>query len=297
MSAMMTYVLEAAKIHGDDTPVRMLGPGGGTIQAHFWVYLRDNRASGDLSAAAVIYFFSINRRGEHPARHLKGFEGYFQADAYSGYNDLYRDPDTKAPRAILEVGCWSHVRRKFNDILESEKGCSPIAAQAIIRIGELFAIERRIKGEPPGMRRQVRQDEALPKLIALRAWFETQLRGLAPGSKLAKACHYALNRWEVMTRYCEDGILEISNNLVENALRGVTVGRRNWLFVGSRKGGEHAAVFYSLIETCRLNGIDPEAYLSDVIERIGDHPINRISELLPWQWQAARQAQLLDQAA
>lgn len=287
---MMAYVLDARKIHGDDTPVDLIKREGGTTTAHFWVYLRDDRASGDPSAPTVVYRFSQDRRGIHPATHLSGYRGYFQADAFAGYNALYRDPVTRAPRDIIEVGCWSHVRRKFNDILEAEKGQSPIAAEAITRIGALFAIERRIKGWPPDQRRAERQAHALPRLNALRAWLTTQLHGLAPKGKLAIACRYALDRWEAMARYCEDGILEISNNLVENALRGVSLGRKNWLFVGSAKGGEHAAIFYSLIETCRLNGIDPEAWLTDVIARIGDHPINRIDELLPWRWAQARLA-------
>jgi transposase len=156
-----------------------------------------------------------------------------------------------------------------------------------VRIAELFAIERDIKGMPPDQRRRVRQAQAVPKLAVLRIWLETQQRGLSSDSVLARACRYPLNRWAAMTRYCDDGLLEISNNLVENALRGVALGRRNWMFVGSVKGGEAAALFYSLAGTCRLNGVEPEAWFTDVIERIGDHPINRIDELLPWHWQAA----------
>ena len=294
---MMAYILEARKIHGDDTPVDLLRSGErGTATARFWVYLRDDRSSGDAQPPAVVYHFSADRRGIHPAAHLQGYTGYFQADAFPGYNDLYRDPRTGEPRGIVEVGCWSHVRRKFNDILVSDKGCSPVAAEAIVRIGALFAIERRIKGWPPDRRRAVRQAEALAKLEALRTWLAAQRRGLAPKSKLAKACGYALDRWPAMVRYCEDGLLEISNNLVENALRGVSLGRKNWLFVGSANGGEHAAIFYSLIETCRLNSIDPEAYLTDIIGRIADHPINRIDALLPWHW-AARDHNSIQAAA
>ncbi|WP_370647443.1 IS66 family transposase [Polymorphobacter sp. PAMC 29334] len=285
---MMAHVLAAGKIHGDDTPVTLLTPGAageaGTRTAHFWVYLCDDRSSGDGAPPAVVYRFSADRRGAHPAAHLQDYAGYFQADAFAGYNALYRDRATGAARGIVEVGCWSHVRRKFNDVLVTSKGCSAIAAEAITRIGALFAIERRIKGSPPDVRRTLRQTEAIPRLAALRLWLEVQSRGLAPKSDLALACNYALSRWAVMVRYCDDGRLEISNNLVENALRGVSLGRKNWLFVGSAKGGEDAAIFYSLVETCRLNGIDPQAWLTDIIERIGEHPINRIDELLPWVW-------------
>lgn len=290
---MMAYVLEADKIHGDDTPVTLLTPGQrGVRTAHFWVYLRDDRSCGDDRPPAVVYRFSADRRGAHVAGHLEDYAGYFQADAFAGYNALYHDRATGAARGITEVGCWSHVRRKFNDVLVTSKGLSPVAAEAIARIGALFAIERRIKGAPPDERHAVRQAEAAPKLEALRLWLQAQLRGLAPKSDLALACNYALNRWAAMIRYCEDGQLEISNNLVENALRGVSLGRKNWLFVGSAKGGEHAAIFYSLIETCRLNGIDPQAWLTDIIDRIGEHSINRIDELLPWVWASTRRQKI-----
>lgn len=284
---LLAYILAGSKVHGDDTPVTLLGTGEGSRTAHFWVYLRDGRSSGDMSPPAVAYRFSTDRSGAHPAAHLAGYRGYLQADGFAGYNALYRDPTTKALREIIEVGCWSHARRKFTDILD--KTPSPIAAEAVVRIAELFAVEREVKGAPPDERRRERQARAVPKLAALRTWLEAQQRGLSSDSALAKACRYPLNRWAAMIRYCDDGLLEISNNLVENALRGVALGRRNWMFVGSVKGGEASALFYSLVETCRLNGIEPEAWFTDVIERIGDHPINRIDELLPWRWQEARE--------
>lgn len=283
---LLSHVLEAPKVHGDETPVTLLAGEDGSHTAYFWVYLRDGRSSGDMSPPAVVFRFTTSRGGEHPASHLAGYRGYLQADGYTGYNTLFRDPKTKAPRAVTEVGCWAHARRKFTDILD--KTPSPIAAEAVVRIGELFAIERDIKGAPPDERRRVREELSRPKLAALRPWLETQLRGLSSDGALAKACRYPLNRWAAMIRYCDDGLLEISNNLVENALRGVALGRRNWMFVGSVKGGDASALFYSLVETCRLNGVEPEAWFTDVIERIGNHPINRIDELLPWHWQAAR---------
>jgi transposase len=283
---LLSYVLEAPKIHGDETPVTLLMGENGSHTAYFWVYLRDGRSSGNMSPPAVAFRFTTGRGGEHPAAHLAGYRGYLQADGYAGYNVLYGDPKTKAPRGVTEVGCWAHARRKFTDILE--KTPSPIAAEAVVRIAELFAIEREIKGAPPDERRRVRQERARPKLAGLGPWLEAQLHGLSSDSALAKACRYPLNRWAAMIRYCDDGLLEISNNLVENALRGVALGRRNWMFVGSTKGGDASALFYSLVETCRLNGVEPEAWFTDVIERIGNHPINRIDELLPWHWQAAR---------
>ncbi|MGB3929981.1 MAG: IS66 family transposase [Sphingobium sp.] len=292
---LLVHILEAPKIHGDETPVTLLQGEDGSHTAYFWVYLRDGRSSGDMSPPAVAFRFTTGRGGKHPAAHLAGYRGYLQADGYAGYNALYHDPKTKVPRGVIEVGCWAHSRRKFTDILE--KNPSPVAAEAVVRISELFAIERDIKGAPPDERRRVRQQLALPKLAALRPWLHAQMQGLSSDSALAKACRYPLNRWAVMVRYCEDGLLEISNNLVENALRGVALGRRNWMFVGSTKGGDASALFYSLAETCRLNGVEPEAWFTDVIERIGNHPINRIDELLPWNWQAAKAIQNLEQAA
>ncbi|WP_217998626.1 IS66 family transposase [Novosphingobium naphthalenivorans] len=283
---LLAYILQAPKVHADETPVTLLGGKDGSRTAYFWVYLRDSRSSGDMSPPAAAYRFTTGRGGEHPAVHLAGYRGYLQADGYAGYNGLYRDPRTKAARAVTEVGCWSHARRKFTDILD--KNPSPLAAEAVVRIAELFAVERDIKGAPPDERWRVRQKLARPKLAALRLWLEAQLKGLSSDSPLAKACRYPLNRWAAMNRYCDDGLLEISNNLVENALRGVALGRRNWMFVGSVKGGDTAALFYSLVETCKLNGVEPEAWFTDVIERIASHPINRIDDLLPWSWQALR---------
>jgi transposase len=276
---MATYLFSAAKIHGDDTPVAMLVPGSGkTGTARFWVYLRDDRCSGSTDAPAVLYRFSTDRKSAHPQTHLRDYQGYFQADAYRGYEALYRTGH------VHEVGCWSHVRRKFHDIYISTSELSPIAAEALLRIGALFDIERHIRGCTAGQRRRVRQRAALPRLAALKLWFQQQRSKLSAKSALAIAIDYAVSRWAAMVRYTRDGRLEISNNLCENALRGVSIGRKNWLFVGSREGGETAALFYSLVETCRMNEIDVQAYLTDLIARIGAHPINRINELLPWHW-------------
>ncbi len=183
---------------------------------------------------------------------------------------------------IVEVACWAHLRRKIFDVHESTK--SQVAADALQKIGELYVIEKAIRGLPPNRRRDVRQEQAKPRLIALRAWFEAQLARLPPKGGLAQAIRYALGNWTALVRYADDGRLEIDNNRAENTLRGVALGRKNWLFAGSDTGGERAAVVYSLIETCKLNGVDPEAYLRDVLTRIAEHPINRIAELLPWHW-------------
>jgi hypothetical protein len=277
------YVFAAAKIHGDDTPVPVLSPGSGrTKTGRLWVYIRDDRNSGDLTPPAAVFRYSPDRKGARPADHLRGFSGYFQADAYSGYAQLYRGDANR----ITEVACWAHCRRKINDVLEATKGKSPIAAEAILRIGVLYAIEDGVRGDPPDRRFTVRQQEAVPKLADLKAWMDIQVKRLAPKSTLAKAITYALKRWDALVLYTTDGRLEIDNNRAENSLRGVALGRKNWLFAGSDNGGNTAAMLYSLVESCKLNGINPQIYLADVLSRIAEHPINRIGELLPWAWMA-----------
>ena len=270
------HVFAAAKIHADDTPVPVLDPGRGrTKTGRLWVYVRDDRPSGDASPPAAVFFFSPDRKGERPAAHLAGFSGFLQADAYPGFDRLYGE-------RIVEVGCWAHARRKIFDVHDSTK--SPIAAEALAKIGELYRIETAIRGRPPDQRLDVRRRQARPLLAALKAWFEAQLAKLPPKGGLAQAIRYALANWTALTRYIDDGRLEIDNNRAENTLRGVALGRKNWLFAGSDAGGDRAAAIYSLIETCKLAGIDPFAYLRDVLARIADHKINRIDELLPWNW-------------
>jgi hypothetical protein len=269
------YVMAASKLHADDTRVPVLAPGTGkTKTGRLWTYVRDDRPAGDAAAPAVWYAYSADRGGQHPEQHLKTFQGALQADAYAGFNQLYKDG------RIQEVACWAHCRRKFHD-LEQAHG-SPLAREALERIAALYAIEDEIRGRPPEERKQVRQARARPLLQSLHDWFEVSLTKLSRKSDTTAAIRYALTLWPALTRYCDDGHLEIDNNPAERALRTVTLGRKNYLFAGSDAGGERAAVIYSLIATAKLNGLDPEAYLREVLTRIADHPINRIDELLPW---------------
>ncbi len=275
--ALSRHVFGAAKVHTDDTPVPVLKPGNGkTRKGRLWVYARDDRSSGDMTPPAAVFRYSPNRKGEHPRAHLADYQGYLQADAYSGYKALYLSG------SLIEVGCWAHARRKIFDV-HAATG-SPIADQALNKIAELYAIEKPIRGRPPDQRLAVRQREAVPRLDDLKLWFEAQLRRLAPKSALAEAFRYALAHWTALRRYADDGRLEIDNNIAENIIRGVALGRKNYLFFGSDAGGQRAALIYSLIETCKLNGIDPFVYLRDVIGRIADHPIKRVDELLPFNW-------------
>jgi len=269
------YVLAAEKVHTDDTPVPVLAPGRGkTKTGRLWTYVRDDRPAASRDPPAVWYRYSPDRKGEHPQAHLKPFRGILQADAYGGYGALYEGAH------IVEAACWAHARRKFYDLYMTDR--SPLAAEAIRRIGELYAIERQIRGHPPAERAQVRQQHAAPLLEALRQWLTTTLRLVSAKSELAGAIKYALVRWVALTRYRDDGRIEIDNNTAERAIRPLVLGRRNYLFAGSDAGGERAANIYTLIATARLNDIDPYWYLRQVLARIAEHPINRIDELLPW---------------
>ena len=275
VEALRRYVMAAGKLHADDTRVPVLAPGlGKTKTGRLWTYVRDDRPAGDQAAPAVWFAYSADRGGEHPRQHLRTFQGALQADAYAGFNQLYQDG------RIQEVACWAHVRRKFYDLEQAH--ASPLAREALERIAALYAIEDEIRGRPPDERQEVRQTRARPLLQSLHDWFEVSLTKLSRKSDTTAAIRYALTLWPALTRYCDDGRLEADNNAAERALRAVTLGRKNYLFAGSDTGGERAAVIYSLIGTAKLNGLDPEAYLREVLTRIADHPINRIDELLPW---------------
>ena len=278
VAAVRRYVMANDKVHGDDTPVKVLAPGTGkTRTGRLWVYVRDDRPAGDQAPRAAWFAYSADRGGEHPQEHLRGFRGALQADAYAGWPKLY------ATGRVQEVACWAHARRPWWDLfLDSKRDADCVAAEALRRIRALYEIEEQIRGQPPEVRKAQRQARAGPLLEALQTWLQALLPRVSVKSDIAQAIGYSLNRWKALTRYVDDGRLEIDNNAAERALRGVSLGRKNFLFMGSDAGGERAATFYSLVETAKLNGLDPEAYLREVFTRIADHPINRIDELLPW---------------
>jgi Transposase IS66 family. len=236
--------------------------------------VRDERPAGEGTAPAVWFAYSEDRKGEHPKQHLKNFKGALQADAYSGFHHLYQGG------VIYEVACWAHTQRKFHDIHAIHP--SPITTEAIDRIGALYGIEEEIRGKPADLRREVRQDKARPLIDSLRGWMELMLRSLSKKSDTAGAIRYALSHWRALTRYLDDGLLEIDNNSAERALHCVAMGRKNYLFAGSDAGGERAAAIYSLVGSAKLNDLDPQFYLHTVLTRIAEHPVSRIAELLPW---------------
>ena len=269
------YVRQAEKIHTDDTPVPVLEPGRGkTRTARLWSYVRDDRPAASRAPPAVWYRYSPDRKGERPREHLVGYSGILQADAYSGYDALYRDG------TIVEAACWAHARRKYYDLYELDR--SPIAEEALRRIAALYAIEREIRGQTPDLRLSIRQQRCTPLLTSLKAWLEHTLSQISVKSGLAKAIKYSLTHWRALTRYCEDGRIEVDNNTAERSIRPLVLGRRNYLFAGSDGGGHSAAVIYSLIGTARLNGVEPFAYLRAVFECIADHPINRRCCKIRW---------------
>ncbi len=289
------YVLKAAKIHGDDTPIRALGGKGNHARtARLWVYVRDDRPSGDQAPPAVWFQYSADRKGDHPARHLKHFTGILQADAYAGYNAIYEGG------RIIEAGCWSHARRKLWDIhVRQKRQPGTLAHQGLVRIGELFKIEAQVNGRSALRRRRMRQVRTVPVLKELKAWMTDTLAQVSAKSPMAKAIGYALGNWTALTRFVKDGRIDAHNNTAERALRYVAIGRKNYLHVGSDAGGHTAAVMYTLLGTARLNGINPQRYLRHVLDRLPEHPSNRIDELLPWAAAAtwAAEAQELPLAA
>ena len=287
------HALAAERLHGDDTTVPVMAKGK-TDVARLWVYVRDDAPFAGADPPAALFYYSRDRRGEHPQAHLAHWSGIFQADAYGGYGELYRDGRNAGP--VLEAGCFAHARRKFFELADVEgaarkKGRGertgmiyPIALEAVKRLDALFDIERAINGRSAADRLAVRRELSAPLMTELHAWLTDQRAKLSRNHDLTKACLYMLRRWEAFARFLDDGRVCISNNAAERALRCVPLGRKAWLFCGSDRGGQRAAILYTLIQTARLNDIDPQAWLADVLARIADHPISRLDELLPWNW-------------
>jgi transposase len=288
VAALRSHVFAGDRLHGDDTPVPVLEPGRGkTKTGRLWTYVRNGRPCADQAPPAVCYFYSPDRKGEHPRAHLTGFRGILHADGYAGFKEFYETRKAGEASAIQEAACMAHVRRKFFDLTTSP---APIAEEALRRIGELYDIEKSIRGSPPERRLAVRQVQSRPRFEALRKWLDVTLTELPRKSGTAEVIRYALARWQALSRFIDDGTIEIDNNAAERSIRPIALGRKNWLFAGSDKGGERAAGILSLIETAKLSGIDPEAYLRTVLTKIADHPIARIDELLPWKLESSAEA-------
>jgi transposase len=288
-----SHVMAAERLHADDTTVPVLAEGK-TDTGRCWIYLRDDRPFGGTGPPAAIFYYSRDRRGEHPQGHLAGYAGILQADAYDGYNKLYQAG--RSPGPILEAACWVHARRPFFAMADMEENArrkaagkkeialSPIAIEIVRRIDALFDIERSINGKGAEERLAVRQTSSRPLVDDLHVYMRAQVARLARGHDLAKAINYILKRWAGFTLFLQDGRVCLSNNAAERGLRGIALGRKSWLFCGSDRGGQRAAAMYSLIVTAKMNGVDPQAWLADVLSRIATHPAHRLDELLPWNW-------------
>ncbi|MBX9741282.1 MAG: IS66 family transposase [Beijerinckiaceae bacterium] len=272
-----SHVLGGEAIHTDDTPVSVLDPGRGrTKTGRYWTHVRDERPRASAVPPAAFYRYSPDRKAAHPRDHLKNYAGFLHADGYAGYEELYRK------RSIAEVACMAHVRRKFFDIHKAT--AAPIAEDALLRIAALYRIEKAIRGKPPDERRRVRQEQAKPSFQELQDWLEATLPSLPARGSLAKAVRYAIARMKRLAVYLGDGRLEIDNNAAERSVRGVCLGKKNYLFAGADSGGESGAVIYTLVETAKLNGVDAEAWLAHVIANIAKHPMSRIDDFLPWNY-------------
>jgi transposase len=297
------HVLAGDRLHGDDTTVPILAKGQ-TVTGRVWVYVRDDRPFGGKDPPAALFYASRDRTRGHPERHLAGYAGILQADAFDGYNRLYL-ADRK-PGPVVEALCWSHARRKFFELADiaanARRGknappISPIALEAVKRIDALFGIEREINGLSVEKRLAARRERSAPLVAALEGWMRAERAKLSRHVAVAKAIDYMLTRWQAFTRFLHDGRVCLSNNAAERALRGLALGRKSWLFAGSERGAERAAVMYTLIHTAKLNAVDPQVWLADVLARIADHPVNRVDELLPWKWKLHAETAALSQAA
>ena len=287
------HVLAAARLHGDDTTVPVLAKGKTDI-GRSWVYVRDDRPFGGKDPPAALFYYTRDRRGEHPQAHLAAYAGILQADAYGGYGKLYEGGRNPGP--ILEAACWAHARRNFfvlADLAENARRkahgktsgvISPLALEAVRRIDALFEIERTINGQSAESRKAVRQEHSAPLVADLEVWMREHRATLSRGNEVAKAIDYMLKRIPAFTRFLDDGRICLTNNAAERALRGIALGRKSWLFAGSDRGGQRAAVMYSLIVTAKMNDVDPQAWLADTLARIAEHPVLRLDELLPWKW-------------
>ena len=293
---LQTHVLAAERLHGDDTTVPVLAKGK-TVTGRCWVYVRDDRPFGGRAPPAAMFYYSRDRGGEHVEAHLACWCGVLQADAYSGYNKLYGAD--RRPGQILEAACWAHARRPFFALADIEASAhrkaegkvpapiSPLALEVVERMDRLFEIERGINGNSADERRAVRTTMSRPLVDELEARMRVERPKLSRGSDLAKAFDYMLKRWPAFTRFLDDGRICLSNNAAERGLRGIALGRKSWLFAGSDRGADRAAAMYSLIVTAKMNDIDPQAWLADVLARIASHPASRLDELLPWNWRPA----------
>lgn len=289
------HVLAAERLHGDDTTVPVLAKGK-TDTGRLWTYVRDDAPFGGPAPPAALFHYSRDRRGVHPQSHLATWSGILQADAYGGYGDLY--DASRQPGQVLEAGCFAHARRKFFELADVEAAARktsrgerpqtiyPLALEAVQQLDALFAIEREINGLSIDARLAARQEQCAPLIDELHGWMNEQLTKLSRNHDLAKAINYMLRRWGAFTRFLDDGRVCITNNAAERALRGIALGRKSWLFCGSDRGGQRAAIMYTLIGTAKLNNRDPQAWLADVLTRIAELPSNRLDELLPWNWQA-----------
>lgn len=286
------HVFAAERIHGDDTTVPVLAKVK-TRTGRIWTYVRDDRPFAGRAPPAAVFFYSPDRAGIHPEQHLVGYSGILQADAYAGYNALYASD--RKPGPITEAGCWAHARRKMFELADiasklrkqTQITISPIALEAVRKFDAIFELERSINGLAPAARVAARSKDIAPLVNDFIEWMKRERAKLSRHNTVAKAMNYMLNRVDVFTRFLEDGRICLSNNAAERELRGIALGRKSWLFAGSDRGGDRAAVMLTLIRTCRLNDVDPQAWLADVLARLQDHPARRIDELLPWNWKAS----------